>query len=50
MLFYLTMLHLTRFLREDSPMVNENNTDVAGRVAYDQWGQADFLCHNYILG
>ncbi|KAL8543474.1 hypothetical protein ACS0TY_004129 [Phlomoides rotata] len=34
MLFYLTMLHLARFLREDPLVVDKNDT--ARRVAYDQ--------------
>ncbi|KAL8496468.1 hypothetical protein ACS0TY_020252 [Phlomoides rotata] len=50
MLFYLTTLHLARFLREDPLVVDENDTNVAGQVAYDQWGQDDFLCHNYVFG
>ncbi|KAL8528224.1 hypothetical protein ACS0TY_005873 [Phlomoides rotata] len=49
MLFYLTTLHLARFLREDPMVVDESNTDTARRVAYDQWGQGDFLCQNDVL-
>ncbi|KAL8476063.1 hypothetical protein ACS0TY_028655 [Phlomoides rotata] len=45
----LTMLHLARFLWEDPPVVDESDTDTARRVAYDQWGQGDFLCQNDVL-
>ncbi|KAL8491659.1 hypothetical protein ACS0TY_023305 [Phlomoides rotata] len=43
MLVYLMMLHLARFLLEDLPAVDKNDTDTTKRVAYDQWGQGDFL-------
>ncbi|KAL8552166.1 hypothetical protein ACS0TY_001015 [Phlomoides rotata] len=46
MLFYLTMLHLARFLWEDPPVVDESDTNTARRAAYDQWVQGDFLCRN----
>ncbi|KAL8552799.1 hypothetical protein ACS0TY_001471 [Phlomoides rotata] len=49
MLFYLTTLHLARFLWEDQPVVDESDNDTAKRVAYDQWGQGDFLCQNNVL-
>ncbi|KAL8530164.1 hypothetical protein ACS0TY_007292 [Phlomoides rotata] len=49
MLFYLTMLHLARFLWEDPPVVDENDIDTARRAAYDQWGQGDFMCQNDVL-
>ena len=38
MFFYLTTLHLARFLQEDPP-----------EPATDAWTQCDFLCRNYIL-
>ena len=38
MLFYLTTLHLARFLQEDPP-----------EPATDAWTQCDFFCRNYIL-
>ena len=38
MLFYLTTLHLARFLEENPP-----------EPATDAWTQCDFLCRNYIL-
>lgn len=50
MLFYVTMLHLARFLKEDPSVVDENDTDMERRVAFDQWGQGDLLYRNYILG
>ncbi|XP_075486463.1 uncharacterized protein LOC142526077 [Primulina tabacum] len=49
MLFYLTTLSLSRFLKEDPPTVAENETDTNMRVALDAWNQSDFLCKNYIL-
>ncbi|KAL8540981.1 hypothetical protein ACS0TY_002312 [Phlomoides rotata] len=35
MLFYLTILHLIRFLWEDPSVVDKNDTDMIRRVAYD---------------
>ncbi|XP_073281876.1 uncharacterized protein [Primulina huaijiensis] len=49
MLFYLTTLSLSRFLKEDPPTVAENETDTNMRAALDAWNQSDFLCKNYIL-
>lgn len=49
MLFYLTTLSLSRFLKEDPPTVAENETDANKRAALDAWNQSDFLCKNYIL-
>ncbi|XP_073312417.1 uncharacterized protein [Primulina huaijiensis] len=49
MLFYLTTLSLSRFLKEDPPTVVENETDTNMRAALDAWNQSDFLCKNYIL-
>ena len=46
MLFYLTTLHLTKFLQEDPP---EPGTDRDSVLAVDAWMQGDFLCWNYIL-
>ncbi|KAL8537266.1 hypothetical protein ACS0TY_012436 [Phlomoides rotata] len=50
MLFYLTTLHLVRFLREDPLVVDKSDTDNARRAAYDQLGKGYFLYRNYILG
>ncbi|XP_073292427.1 uncharacterized protein [Primulina huaijiensis] len=49
MLFYLTTMSLSRFLKEDPPPVAENETDTNMRAALDAWIQSDFLCKNYIL-
>ncbi|XP_047942799.1 uncharacterized protein LOC125189579 [Salvia hispanica] len=49
MLFYLTMLGVVNFLKEDAPTVPEEETDFNVRAAYDGWHQGDFLCKNYIL-
>ena len=49
MLLYLTTLNLARFLREDAPICNENETDRQVIVAVDAWKHSDFLCKNYIL-
>ena len=49
MLFYLTTLNLAKFLYEDAPTLNENESDKQVIVAIDAWKHADFLCKNYIL-
>ena len=49
MLFYLTTLKLTCFIREDAPALKENETDKQVVAAMEAWKHADFLCHNYIL-
>ncbi|KZV14307.1 hypothetical protein F511_19450, partial [Dorcoceras hygrometricum] len=49
MLFYLTTLNLVRFLREDAPIVAENETDKDKRAAFESWGHGEFLCRNYVL-
>ena len=46
MLFYLTTLHLAKFLYENLPK-SETNWDFV--LAVDAWTQDDFLCRNYIL-
>ena len=46
MLFYLTILHLAKFLQEDPP---ELGTDRDSVFAVDAWTQGDFLRWNYIL-
>ena len=46
MLFYLTTLHLAKFLQEDPP---EPGTDRDSVLAVDEWTHGDFLCRNYIL-
>ncbi|XP_073014629.1 uncharacterized protein [Primulina eburnea] len=49
MIFYLTTLSLSRFLKEEPPTVAENETDTNMRAALAAWNQSDFLCKNYIL-
>ena len=49
MLFYLTMLNLSKFLRENAPICSENEADRQVVVAVDSWKHSDFLCKNYIL-
>ena len=49
MLFYLTTLNLAKFLYEDAPTLNENESDRQVVAAIDAWKHADFLCKNYIL-
>ena len=44
--FYLTTLHLAKFLQEDPP---EPGTDRDSVLAVDAWTQSDFLYRNYIL-
>ncbi|XP_073121493.1 uncharacterized protein [Henckelia pumila] len=48
MLFYLTTLHIARFLKE-VVAVPTPNVDTQGRSAFDAWSHSDFLCRNYIL-
>ncbi|XP_042029985.1 uncharacterized protein LOC121776901 [Salvia splendens] len=49
MLFYLTTLGVANFLREDAPVVSEEETDFHVQNAYDVWRQGDFLYKNYVL-
>ncbi|XP_073153882.1 uncharacterized protein [Henckelia pumila] len=49
MLFYLTTLNLSRFLKKDPPVVVEDDSDTQRRTAVDAWNHDDFLCRNYIL-
>ncbi|GMY20677.1 Retrovirus-related Pol polyprotein from transposon TNT 1-94 [Fagus crenata] len=49
MLFYLTTLNLAKFLYEDAPTLNENESDKQVVAAIDAWKHADFLYKNYIL-
>ncbi|XP_073137768.1 uncharacterized protein [Henckelia pumila] len=48
MLFYLTTLHLARFLKE-VVVVPAPDADTQARSAFDAWSHTDFLCRNYIL-
>ncbi|KZV42740.1 hypothetical protein F511_32514, partial [Dorcoceras hygrometricum] len=49
MLFYLTTLNMVRFLHEDAPTVDENETDKEKWASFEAWGHDDFLCRNYVL-
>lgn len=49
MFFYLTTLSLQRFLKEDPPVIAEDDTDTQKRTAAHAWYHSDFLCRNYIL-
>ncbi|GMY19700.1 Retrovirus-related Pol polyprotein from transposon TNT 1-94 [Fagus crenata] len=49
MLFYLTTLNLAKFLYEDAPTLNENESDRQVATAIDAWKHTDFLCKNYIF-
>ena len=49
MLFYLTTLNLARFLHEDNPACNENETDRQVIATMDAWKHSYFLWKNYIL-
>jgi len=46
MLFYLTTLHLVKFLQEDPP---KPRTDWDSVLTVDAWMQGNFLCRKYIL-
>jgi hypothetical protein len=48
-LFYLTTLNLAKFLYEDAPTLNENESDRQAVATIDAWKHAEFLCKNYIL-
>ncbi|XP_073122037.1 uncharacterized protein [Henckelia pumila] len=49
MLFSLTTLNLSRFLKEDPPIVVDGDSDTQRRTAVDAWNHSDFLCRHYIL-
>ncbi|XP_073049629.1 uncharacterized protein [Primulina eburnea] len=49
MLFYLTTLSLSRFFKEDPPVISADDTDTQRRSALDAWNHSDFICRNYIL-
>ncbi len=50
MLFYLTMLNLAKFLKDDPPVVEEGAVDmVTAHNAVEAWKHSDFLCKGYIL-
>ena len=51
MLFYLTTLHLTRYLYYEEALKQKEGdaADFQTMAAIDAWKQEDFLCKNYIL-
>ncbi|XP_073138990.1 uncharacterized protein [Henckelia pumila] len=49
MLFYLTTLSLSRFLKEDPPIVIVGDSDTQRIIAVDAWNHSDFFYRNYIL-
>ncbi|XP_052198407.1 uncharacterized protein LOC127805691 [Diospyros lotus] len=49
MSFYLTTLNLAHILKEDCPVVSEENMTTETVAAREAWMHSDFLCKNYIL-
>lgn len=47
-LFYLTTLSLTRFLKKDPPTISENDVNPNKSATLDAWNQSDLLYRNYI--
>ncbi|KAL6552841.1 hypothetical protein OROHE_008205 [Orobanche hederae] len=48
MMFYLTTLGLSRFLKEDAPKYDEDS-DQQTLMAIDAWKTSDYLCRNYVM-
>ena len=48
MLFYLTTLNLSRYLREETPMLTAES-DAQAVFAVDAWKHTDYICRNYVL-
>ena len=48
MLFYLTTLNMSRFLKEETPLLTAES-DVQTVYAVDAWKHSDYICRNYIL-
>ncbi|KAK6146751.1 hypothetical protein DH2020_020620 [Rehmannia glutinosa] len=49
MLFYMTILGLSRFVKEERPTVGDEEFDNERRIVVDACHNSDFLCRNYIL-
>ncbi|KAK5772205.1 hypothetical protein PVK06_048484 [Gossypium arboreum] len=50
MLFYLSMLNLAKFFKDDPPTVKEGEVDdVTAFTVVETWKHYNFLCQNYIL-
>lgn len=43
-LFYMTTFKQARYLREDVPVISQNEINKEKRVAYNVWGHSYFLC------
>jgi hypothetical protein len=48
MLFYLTTLNMSRYLKEEAPKVT-TDSDMQTVYAADAWKHADYICRNYVL-
>ena len=49
MLFYLTILNLSRFLTKDAPKLKEDEHNILVINVVDDWKHFDFLCRNYVM-
>ncbi|KAH1064046.1 hypothetical protein J1N35_029033 [Gossypium stocksii] len=50
MLFYLTMLNMAKFLKDDPPIFREDEEDtITSFNIAEAWNNSNFLCRNYIL-
>ena len=49
MLFYLTTIGLVRFLTDDPPILQEDETDPKVRMTFLAWKDSDYLCRNYVM-
>ncbi|CAM8925101.1 unnamed protein product [Rhodiola kirilowii] len=47
--FYLSQLGFARYLIEETPRVNEKESDTQVLMAYNAWKDAEYLCRNYVL-
>ncbi|CAM9000087.1 unnamed protein product [Rhodiola kirilowii] len=47
--FYLSQLGFARYLTEETPRVNEKESDTQVLMAYNAWKDAEYLCRNYVL-
>ncbi|KAK5836399.1 hypothetical protein PVK06_012186 [Gossypium arboreum] len=50
MLFYLTMLNMEKFLKDDPSIFREDEKDaITAFNIVEAWKNSNFLCHNYVL-
>lgn len=47
--FYLTTLSLTRFIKKESFIVGDGETNINRMYTYYVWNQSNFMYRNYIL-